>query len=430
MAKSMKEFLGKYFSGLLELDGTRKAVDWKTTGEAAGMAIFAATVCLSISLAEIGLGIAAACRCLRFNRESCSSGWRQLRSGALFRTWAFYLAAGLLAALFAFDPVTGLKYLPSDLLKAGAFFLIVDHFAGKERPHLLGVYLAGALAAAALGLAQVSAGWSLRAHGTLHPVTYAEVLFFPFALSLCGGVFSKEKQTRQLLLLAGTFLLTAIIASQTRGALLGSAMFFLCAIFLSSEFRKKTVILALLILGGTVCSMFLSADTARRLRSIPTSVRDAVVSVAHTDDTTLRGMQSSDGSTGSRIALWHVGKKIWMDNFWLGVGPSNLKLVYDNYNPYPIEGQRNWSNVHNLYLQQAAERGVVGLCALLCLFAAFWRKAYVRWKASGAYLSLCAAAALPAFILMNFTETSFQHALPAFSVFIILAAAHSSAKNG
>jgi len=426
----MKELLGKYFRGLLELDETRKTADWKATGEAAGMAVFAATVCLSISLAEIGLGIAAACRCLRFNRESFSSGWKELRSGTLFRAWAFYLAAGLLAALFAFNPATGLKYLPSDLLKAGAFFLVADHFAGKERPHLLGAYLAGALAAAAIGLIQVAAGWSLRAHGTLHPVTYAEVLFFPFALALCGGVFSKEKQTRQLLLLAGTFLLTAIIASQTRGAMLGSAIFFLFAIFLSAEFRKKTVFLALLVLAGATCSMFISADTARRLSSIPTSVRDAAVSVAHKDDTTLRGLQSSDGSTGSRIALWHVGEEIWIDNFWFGVGPSNLKLVYDNYNPYPIEGQRTWSNVHNLYLQQAAERGVVGLCALLCLFATFWRKAHVRWKTSATYLSLCAASSMPAFILMNFTETSFQHALPAFSVFLILAAAYSSAKNG
>jgi len=425
----MKKFFGNYFRGLLELDETGKHADWRLTGEAAGMAVCATTVCISISLAEIGLGIAAAFRCMRFNRESFSSGWKEFRSGALFHAWLFYLAAGFIAALFAFDPATGLKYLPSDLLKAGAFFLIMDHFAKKERSHLLEAYLAGALAAAVAGLTQVTAGWSLRAHGTLHPVTYAETLFFPFALALCAGVFSKEKQTRQLFLLAGTVLLAAIIASQTRGAMVAAVIFFLCAAALSVEFRRKTVFAALIVAAGIMCAAFLSGDTARRLCSIPVSVRDAAVSFVHLDDAVLREAQSSDGSTSSRIALWHVGKKIWMDNFWVGVGPSNLKLVYNDYNPYSIEGQRNWGNVHNLYLQQAAERGVIGLCAVLCLFAAFWRNAYARWKTSGAFIALCASAAMPAFILMNFTETSFQHALPAFSIFIILAAAHSSAQT-
>lgn len=73
------------------------------------------------------------------------------------------------------------------------------------------------------------------------------------------------------------------------------------------------------------------------------------------------------------------------------------------------------------------ERGLVGLAALLALMGAFFL-ASLRWFAKVKdENTLWLLAALPAFFLMNMTETSFQHALPAFSLFLAVAAAAASA---
>lgn len=421
--------LKAYFCNLLELGNDGKCADWRLSGEAAGLALFAATVCISISLAEIGLGIAAVCRCLRLNRDSFSSGWSAQSSGPLFHAWMFYLAAALLTALTAVEPALGLKYLPSDLLKCGAFFLLLDSFVRRQNTALINIYFVGAAVAATMGLTQVIFDISLRAHGTLHPVTYAETLFFPFSLALCMGVLSKNALQRRLCYLLGALLLAALISSQTRGVMIASGVFFICAIIFSKEFRHKTAFAVLFAIVAFLVSIFMSGDIARRVFSIPRSVRDAAISFTRMDDKDLNGQQSSDGSTGSRIALWHVGRMIWMDNFWLGVGPANLRIVYDNYNPYSLEGQRNWGNVHSLYLQQAAERGLVGLCAVLWLFATFWRASIMQWKILETPLSLWAVAAVPAFAVMNISETSFQHALPAFSAFLAIATAQTAKKQ-
>ncbi|HOX22664.1 MAG TPA: hypothetical protein PLL10_04305, partial [Elusimicrobiales bacterium] len=100
--------------------------------------------------------------------------------------------------------------------------------------------------------------------------------------------------------------------------------------------------------------------------------------------------------------------------------------------PAPMSGDGNefgLGNIHNLYLQQAAERGLAGLAALLALLGTMLYAGIVwlRRKLDGD--TLWFAAALPAFLVMNLTETSFQHALPAFSVFFAFGAARAAAAD-
>ena len=69
-----------------------------------------------------------------------------------------------------------------------------------------------------------------------------------------------------------------------------------------------------------------------------------------------------------RLSQWHAGIRMFQDNYLTGVGVGN----YDAY--YPEVALPNWQqplgHAHNLYLNIAAESGLLGLGAYLVLVLA------------------------------------------------------------
>ena len=82
--------------------------------------------------------------------------------------------------------------------------------------------------------------------------------------------------------------------------------------------------------------------------------------------------------------------------------------------------------MHNLYLQQMAERGLLGLAALLALFGGMLALALKNFRAGSNAYTLWALTVLPAYYIMNLTEISFQHIHTSFAVFLALAASTNS----
>ncbi len=119
-----------------------------------------------------------------------------------------------------------------------------------------------------------------------------------------------------------------------------------------------------------------------------------------------RAMSSFSSAAGSeadqlskklRFRIWNEAFKLIKSSPLTGVG-EEIKI---NFKDVPGFQNRVWSETHNIYLQQAAERGVIGLGILLWVYVvilkSIWRKPDGWWTALVAILT--------AFLVAGLTES-------------------------
>jgi O-antigen ligase len=225
-------------------------------------------------------------------------------------------------------------------------------------------------------------GWQ-RVHAYFNAVTFAEML----ALGLLGGLvcLAQRQATgrssgRPPIIAFIALLAAALILSQTRGATLGMLAGFAAMCAVEPALRRWIK------WGLAAAALGLCIISFRNFRTA-----------------------SGENLQFTRLYLWDVAWRIFKDHPWLGVGPSNYATVYTDYCHRIIEEHAVWSSAHNIYLQQLAERGLVGLAALLALIWAFLARA---WKAACRVpdaANLLALSATIAFIVMNMTESAFHN---------------------
>lgn len=78
------------------------------------------------------------------------------------------------------------------------------------------------------------------------------------------------------------------------------------------------------------------------------------------------------GVLGSRSTMWLNALKMWFSDVWTGVGPGQFGLAYLKTDA-SIPPNYWATHAHNLFIQAAAEMGLVGLVAVLGLGAAILR---------------------------------------------------------
>jgi O-antigen ligase len=59
-----------------------------------------------------------------------------------------------------------------------------------------------------------------------------------------------------------------------------------------------------------------------------------------------------------RLGLWSAGEKMWLDNFWWGVGPGHFDYRFRQYRPENVQTRPD--RAHNDYLNLLADWGVIG----------------------------------------------------------------------
>lgn len=92
----------------------------------------------------------------------------------------------------------------------------------------------------------------------------------------------------------------------------------------------------------------------------PASVQTRVTSMLHPKKNT--------DSNQHRIVCWRTGWEMIKAHPWFGVGPEHVRLEFDKYVPADIPRPlpEGWyGHLHNLYVHYAAERGVIGMLALV-----------------------------------------------------------------
>ncbi len=384
----------------------------------AALAIFAAALPFSVSLIQGGILLFLVLSLVRSYRQGALNNLGTgIKSNPLFIPWLIYLAAGALAAAFGMAPRHSFAALNSDLLTAVTFFTLCLFLKPGTRSTTLNVYLFAVTAAAALGIFQAIAGLAndlnIRAHGTSHPVRFGEIMVIGAALALSRIVAQENLSARakSLLYTSAVIMIAAIVLSQTRGAYLGLALVLATAVIASRCVKK---LIPLFLAGLIVSAVFVGLNPTIRYR---------ILSIFKGAGSAVTNTAAPDQSIGTRMVLWKTGAKIIRDYPILGIGPGNVKKAFPVYCPPPYPEDTVWGSLHNLYIHQTAERGFVGLLALLILFGGMFVTALNNYRRYSSWQTLWALAIMPAWFMMNATEITFQHVHTSYTVLLALAAA-------
>ena len=384
------------------------------------LCLFAFSVIFSVTAVEAALLIALGLLLAKKHSEGTLPAVRpSLTSHPLFLPWLVYLAICLLTSLTAYYPLKGLGQLNSDFLKFVCLFTLFQSLKREALPALSIFYISGAALAALIGIGQVAHIFpsnfdyaSVRANALMNAVRYSEVMTIAFMLLLARLVIPvKETFRRENLFykLVSVPVFISILLSQTRGAYLGLIAGVLTMLYFSGPYRKKMAAFAALMLF--IAALLMATNAGMRSRLLVMSGKKTSELTGNTPSVAIN----------TRLELWKLGLKMFKAHPVVGIGPDNVKPVFTRFQPVQIGIEKTWGSLHSLYLHQAAERGLLGLGALLFLFWAMFAYARGRFRAAASPFALWALCALPAYYMMNLTEISFQHVHTAFAIFMALA---------
>jgi O-antigen ligase len=154
--------------------------------------------------------------------------------------------------------------------------------------------------------------------------------------------------------------------SWSRGAWVGYAA--ATAVVGAVQGRRTRAILAI-VLGLSLLALLVGGTGA-----LPAPVTERLTSFLPFIDTPdIAAVEITDANYASleRLAHWQSALDVWRDHPWLGVGFGNYAAAYAQYAlpkwPMPL------GHAHNYYLNVAAETGLLGLVAYICLWGiVFW----------------------------------------------------------
>lgn len=402
-----------------------------------GLMLFAFSLCLSVTFTEIGFLISLVSLMIM----SVKTNYGNLKNiyptiKIIIIAWLIYIAAGIISSLLGVEPLQSFKYMKKDLTRFSAFLTLVfsvPYQTDKNIKNIISVYILGALIASITGIFEVlihflKHGSLIIATGTMNRIFYGEVLAVAAGLALTKSN-EGNKHSRIFFLISSIFIIFALILSQARGPLLGFITIVFISVILNKDTRKSVILTC--VISILLPFIILTAqDVNYKTRML--SIRNGIIRLVKGDipenpENTVAAesvgeTKSSfkiDTSAAIRLTIWKIGIKIIKDYPVFGVGPRMLGKYFYGYYPHRIENKPEWNNLHNLYLQQAAERGLLGLSALLFLMFLMLYKSFQFFKKTFSPYSIIAVSTMCGFFVMNLTQTSFQHAVISMSVFFI-----------
>lgn len=228
----------------------------------------------------------------------------------------------------------------------------------------------------------------LRAYGLFEqPNPYAGYLglTIPLAYGLLIAGLGTPLRTRDaeelslptagaiLLYAAGTgaIMLAALVLTLSRGAWIGAA----AAVFVVSVVLSRRAAVASAT-AGVAAALFFALGG---LEVLPAALRQRATDfLPYVGQLDVRGVEITDQNFAviERLAHWQAAVGMFADRPWFGFGIGNYAPVYPAYNVPPWDDPLG--HAHNIYLNFAAETGIVGLAAYLL----FWAAAlWLTWRA-------------------------------------------------
>lgn len=225
----------------------------------------------------------------------------------------------------------------------------------------------------------------------LEPLYLAHYLFIPLGLLLA---LWPGRQRRQLVGAAIVAVISLIVATGSRGGLLGLLAVSLVAglAWLWQRPGGRKLGLSLTIVGGLVLAGF-GTGIWWQYRDQPVTQN---VKIERTWQSAVgHYLDFNDRSANTRYELWPEAIEQWQAHPWLGVGLYNSRLALHEAIWRTGTPIAQLQPLNNDYLAWLAETGVLGMAGLLTLFSILViaiRSAWQRWQAWSSGWSLAMAA--------------------------------------
>lgn len=226
-----------------------------------------------------------------------------------------------------------------------------------------------------------------------HPLTLAEGLMFGLGIGMCLFFIDSVKQKIWIglsLLVSGVALVFTFSRNPWVATFIAMVFIF---IFRPPRFKKiglwTGIILLIIIMASGLISLGMK-DTRQSILKRATNLWDQ-----------------------ERIYMWQGGLKIIEHYPVWGVGLKNIDKVYPQYAPPEARWTQGWGELHNNFIQIAAERGLLALAVFLWLiigyfiytFRFYWK---IRSEGSlSSILTLGFLAAFIGFVITGLTEYNF-----------------------
>jgi O-antigen ligase len=229
---------------------------------------------------------------------------------------------------------------------------------------------------------------------------------FPFALAM--ALTGRRGGEREWYRVAAVGIAGAILASQSRGALL-AGFSAACTVLAVMFWRLRPAFWAGLL-------ALLSGGWLAAFNLIPTSPFSKLLSAVGLGNVSFDSVSNANFSAVERAAHWLAGVRMFAAHPLLGVGIGNYSAAYPLYHP------RGWyaslEHAHNYLINIAAEAGVVGLAAYLLLAgSALWYSCAAIWVSSRGTIRAATLGVLGVLIatnLHNLFDVLYVHGMVAF----------------
>jgi len=306
-----------------------------------GLAVFLATLFVSIAANSLALGLAA----IAWAASMLVRRRWDVRATPLDAVFLAYGVAELLASALSVNQAASF-YNARRLLLLGIVYVLATHVTGPgDVKRVLVVLLGTATLVSVIGVVKTVIDTSAPGPTRLgifqfYMTTSGQMMVV--ALLLLPFVLHRGTPGRVRWLVAAALVpvLVSLYATVTRGAY----MAFLGGAVLLVLLRNWRLLFPLLAcVAGAV--VFAPPYVAGRIASI--------IDPAHADN-------------ASRLVMWDAGLKIWADHPWVGVGDIDLGEFIRQYAGPGYTG--TWGHLHNNLLHILATLGLVGLGAALAMF--------------------------------------------------------------
>ncbi len=139
--------------------------------------------------------------------------------------------------------------------------------------------------------------------------------------------------------------------------------------------------------------------------------------------------QGSGGWEQDRVPLMRTAEEMWLDNWLLGVGPSNYTTNLEKY--LPVDFRYSWrAPVHNEFLMHLAERGIIGTVLYYWFSVVMCIKLWRTTNSSDKWLSMASAGILAGMMGSIIVRVfHWWHQMPNFTFFCVMLALAVAMEN-
>ncbi len=315
---------------------------------------------------------------------------------------AVWFAALLVVSLCALDRSASLSRITK-----GLFPLLVGLAALhlRDRRHAERVLVAWLAASALVAIAGIAlwvahgATFAARARGLSgHYMTFAGQLTLELPLAIAIAACDRRPRWRFGAAATALLAVAALAVTFTRSAWIG--LFVECGVIAGAVWPLGFVVLV--VLAGAAFA-FAPGAYHERLWSI---------------------FDPHHPTNQQREFMWDAGMRMFRDHPLTGVGLQDLHALYDQYRA-PASTERA-GHLHNVFVQIAAQMGIVGLAAFAWLYGSFFRAATAGLRPQLALRGLAAGvrlgtlAALCGFLVAGLFEWNFGSEVLLYSLYSLV----------